>query len=706
MQFGPYRVDPETGELWNGGVRLRVPEQPFQVLVALVERPGELVTREELRDKLWPASTHVDYDHALTTAVKKLRRALHDSPLHPRYIETLPKRGYRFIAPVENGEPAATGAEAAEPGNAPRLRLQRNLAVGALLSVAAGALLWTMRPRPAPEAPPIRRFSIAPAGLSEGRGLRAAVSPDGSMLAWVTPRPESPIWIRSFDREQPRRLEGTEGADLLSWSPDSQSLAFSKDFALRRVSAYGGPVSILCPLSGSIFGGSAWSPDGETVVFSTGLPPVLFEVSAQGGAPRALPDPVVTPAGGGNLDPHFAPAQGRRLLAFAAGGPNSHDLVLRDLDSGEQTIVGPGRRPSYSPRGLLLYQADGAEGGLWAMPFDAQRLAATGPSLPVAETGVQPTLAGDGTLVYVDQPRPAPQRLALYDRSGERLSFLGREQDRISTPALSPDGGRVAYRGLEQGNYDIWVQSVDNPTRLRVSSNLAFDADPLWAPSGDRVVWRGDREGSAEIFTRSVDGRDQEALLISGPGGERPVDFGPGDRLIYSISGFDAGADLWIAQPGGDGGAVATVPLLESQFNETIGRISPDGRLLAYCSDESGVYEVYVRAFEQGGGSPYQVSRNGGCQPRWSRSGEEIFYVSGSTLYSAESFGQRSGAEPPFALFEHSGLATGSPFVTTYDVAPDGETFVLVETLEPSRDVPRGSVVRVVENWWTQLAGR
>ena len=708
MQFGPYRVNPATGELWNGGTKLRVPEQPFQVLIALIERPGQLVTREELRDRLWPADTHLDYDHALTTAVKKLRRTLHDSPLHPRYIETLPKRGYRFIAPVEKEEKepdldrAPQAEESVDAGRAVR---QRNMLAAALAVAAAGGLIWLSLPEAAAPAPRVRRFSISPPMQAPGRGLRAAVSPDGSTLAWVGPGPVSPIWIRTLDREEPRQLEGTDGADLVSWSPDSQYLAFSKDSALRKVSVYGGPVTVLCPLSGSIFGGSAWSPDGRTIVFSTGLPPVLFEVSSQGGQPTPLPDPVVTAAGGGNLDPHFLSLEGRRLLAFAAGGPNAHHLVIRDLETGQQEILGPGRRPNYSPNGLLLYQADGAEGGLWAMPFDAEQLEATGPPLPVAETGVQPTLSSSGDLVYVDEPRPAPQQLALYDRSGERLSFIGRPHDRIATPAFSPDGSRIAYRGLEQGNYDIWVQNVEGPTRLRVSSNLAIDADPLWTPSGDRLVWRADREGNADIYTRSIDGQDQEAVLIAGPDGERPIDWGPGDRLIYSISGFDAGADLWLAQPGNDGGALQARPLLDSDFNETIGRLSPDGRYLAYCSDESGAYEVYVRPFGNGGGSPYQVSRSGGCQPRWSAAGDELFFVSGSTIYAA-----RAAADSDFAigqpdeLFQHTGVATGSPFVTTYDVAPDSQTFVLIERLDQPSSASPGSVVRVVENWWAEIS--
>ena len=711
MQFGPYRVNPDTGELWNGGTKLRVPEQPFQVLIALIERPGQLVTREELRDRLWPADTHVDYDHALTTAVKKLRRALHDSPLHPRYIETLPKRGYRFIAPVEKAgkEPDPIGVpkaeEPADTADAARAISQRNMLAVTLAVAAAAGLIWFSRPEPAAPAPRVRRFSISHPTQTSGRGLRAAVSPDGATLAWVGPGPASPIWIRALDREEPRRLEGTEGADLVSWSPDSQYLAFAKDSALRKVSVHGGPVTVLCPLSGSIFGGSAWSRDGRTIMFSTGLPPVLFEVSSQGGQPTPLPDPVVTPAGGGNLDPHFLPVEGRRLLAFSAGGPNSHDLVIRDIDSGRQETLGPGRRPNYSPQGLLLYQADGAEGGLWAMPFDPEQLTATGPPLLVAETGVQPTLSSEGDLVYVDEPRTAPQQLALYDRSGERMSFIGRPQDRVATPSFSPDGSRIAYRGLEQGNYDIWVQNIEGPTRLRISSNLAMDADPLWTPGGDRLVWRADRDGNNDIYTRSIDGLDEEAALITGPDGERPVDWGPGDRLIYSISGFDAGADLWVAQPGNDGGALQARPLLDSEFNETIGRLSPDGRYLAYCSDESGAYEVYVRPFGNGGGRPYQVSRNGGCQPRWSAAGDELFFVSGSTVYAAQAatapdlvIGQ------PDALFQHMGVATGSPFVTTYDVAPDSETFVLIERLEQPPSASSGSVVRVVENWWAELS--
>jgi Tol biopolymer transport system component/DNA-binding winged helix-turn-helix (wHTH) protein len=712
MRFGPYRVDPQTGELWNGGIRLKVPEQPFQVLVALVERPGELVTREELRDRLWPEDTHVDYDHALTTAVKKLRRALHDSPLHPRYIETLPKRGYRFIAPVEEGEalvaaPAVVEAppaiQAGPDRSADRLRFQRNVAIGALAVAGLGAFLWNARPEPAREPPPVRRFTIQPAGPPEGRGLSASVSPNGTMLAWVTPEQNSPIWIRTFDREQPRRLDGTEGADLVSWSPDSQSLAFATDSTLRKVSVYGGPVTTLCPLSGSIYGGSAWSPDGETIVFSTGLPPVLFEVSSRGGQPTPLPDPVVTPAGGGNLDPSFIQAPGRRLLAFSAGGPNSHDIIVRDLDSGQQAALGPGRRANYW-KGMLLYQADGAEGGLWAMPFDVEELSSSGPPQRVAETGVQPTLSNGGTLVYVDEPRPAPQQLALYDRSGERMRFVGRRQDRIATPAFSPDGNRIALRGLEQGNYDIWVQSVDDLSRTRISSNLAIDADPVWSPRGDRVAWRADREGNAQIYSRSIDGQDEESPLIVGPAAERPVDWGAGERLLYTTSDFDAGADLWIVQPGTDGGAVQARPLLESSFNETNGRLSPDGRYLAYCSDESGVYEVYVRPFGDGG-RPRQISRSGGCQPRWSGAGDELFFVSGDGLYAAP-MAENEDALPdatPIPLFEHASLSTSSPFTTMYDVAPDGQTFVLVETLESPAGRSAGSVVRVVENWWVEV---
>ncbi|MEZ5361836.1 MAG: winged helix-turn-helix domain-containing protein [Bryobacterales bacterium] len=250
MRFGPFRVDPLTGELWNGGIRVRVPEQPFQVLVALVERPGELVTREQLRDRLCLEDTHVDYDHALTTAVKKLQ-ALHDLELAPaRYIETLPKRGYRFIAPVEpageeDDELEADGIEAENSEQEQRLRRQRNLALVALGCVAMGALLWGAKPEPAPPPEPTRRFSISPPSQSDGRGLRVSISPDGRMLAWVTPDARSPIWIRTFDREQPRRLDGTEGADLVSWSPDSQYLAFGSDSALRKISVYGGPVTML-----------------------------------------------------------------------------------------------------------------------------------------------------------------------------------------------------------------------------------------------------------------------------------------------------------------------------------------------------------------------------------------------------------------------------------------------------------------------------
>ena len=732
--FGPFVVDRESGELFKGSVRVHLQEQPFRVLVALLDRPGEVVTRDQLRERLWPDDTFVDFNHALTTAVKKLRRILNDSATYPRYIETLPKRGYRFIAPVgrpqpngaskgtQNGSLAAGSsapndeASAAPEREADRRESQRQVPVGryvlALAAVAVTVAFWAAWTRDSGSVPTtgLRKFEITSKGLPEPAGRPPfrvpVISPNGRHIAFLSGAPVSRIWIRDLDREQPRALEQTEGATGMFWSPDSQYLVFGNRTDLKRVSVHGGAATTIARLSSSLFVGGTWSPDASTIVFSTGLPPVLYEVPAAGGDPRPLIDQIVTAAGGGNSRPIFLPSpRGSRRVVFGVGGPSDSELFARDLDTAEQVQLGPGRRPVYSPSGHVIFEGVGAGSGIWAMSFGGRNFDSFGEPFPIADSGSRASVSNDGTLVYIDGAPARLRQLVWRDRQGRLLSPIGRPQERIRSPRLSPDGERVAARGLEQGNHDIWIHENGREIKTRVSFDPAVDADPVWLPSGNEISWRTTRQGNAEIYYRRLDRDAGPRPLVASELTERPNDWCPdGSCLVYTVTSLENRSDIWFAERSGEGDRFQARPFLRTRFNEVSAQLSPDGRFLAYCSDESGSYEVYVRAFPNGARSR-QISRGGGCAPRWSRDSQELFYIEQDRLIAVPVITHPDFAPgEPETLFRDSSLIMQSLLVANYDVAPDGNSFVLVNTLPAEEKVSRPPSIHLVENWFLEFA--
>ncbi len=270
-KFGTFELDLAAGELRKNGSKVRLQEQPFRLLTFLVHRPGDLVSREELREKLWPADTYVDFDNSLNTAASKLREALGDSAASPRFIETLPRRGYRFIAPLERhgqvGDVSSsvppTPAELKTPAQQTlqaslrRARFQQ-LVLAAALVVAVGlvVVLGLRTPPPAGEAP-LRRFQLVPpvAVSTAIPGINVAISPNGRHIAFVAEGAEGKLWVQDLDQQEPRAIEGTEGARSPFWSPDSGFIGFAAGAELKKISVQGGLVSRVCELPRSGLGG-------------------------------------------------------------------------------------------------------------------------------------------------------------------------------------------------------------------------------------------------------------------------------------------------------------------------------------------------------------------------------------------------------------------------------------------------------------------
>jgi len=697
ISFGPFQADLAAGELRKAGRRVRLQEQPFQVLAALLERPGEAVTRDELRQRLWPDATFVDFDQGLNTAINKLRDALGDSAANPRFVETLPRRGYRFTYPLD----AATAASGSD---------WRKTALVALVAATAAAIVtlsFRDSESPRPE-PPTRRWSFNVRDLQFRVAGEApvAISPNGRQIAYAT---KGSLWIRDLDSETSRRLEGTEGMGIYgtpAWSPDSEFIAFHTPERISKIAAAGGPPTTLCELTLKTHPWQrlSWSTDGSSIVFASGSAPRtrLFEVSAQGGAARLL----LEDFGGANTT-SFLPTPSRRVLLYSRGLYES-ELVVFSFDSGEQLALGRGALPHYSPSGHVVFQSGLLTRGLWALPFSAEGLRATGKAFPIVRDGRSPSVSNDGTLVYAENTAPRDQ-LILLDRGGKTLGPAGRPQPFISQPTFSPDGRRIAVKGGEdETGYDIWIHEVDRPMKTRLTTHDGMDLMPVWSPSGERVAFSSDRAGRRNVHAKDVDSDEEAQLLFAASAmGQWPMDWSPdGNHLALERTG-DAGAmDLWYLERNIEGDYEAK-PIRRNRFIEQSPAFSPDGRFVAFASDRSGRFEVYVCSFPRCT-DVTQVSVNGGRQPRWAKKQEGLYFVESndSMMEAAISTHPRVEVGAPRNLFTSPYLyvpgADGRSWF--YDVSDDGERFVVVE---PSESAGEGSpaLVHVWQNWAAAFAG-
>ena len=507
--------------------------------------------------------------------------------------------------------------------------------LGALLALVF-SFLWLSSTDTVAEAP-LRRFAFTPpvAAGSSRYSASVAISPNGRHIAYTSIDGEGKLWVRDLDQQQPRVIEGTEGAISPFWSPSSDFIGFVAAGELRKVSPQGGLASRLCQLPGSHFHGGSWTPDGRSIVFSSGEPHSLYEVPARGGAPHVLvsaaeSEPPSQEPLGRITWPHFLPPEaGAGVLVFAFGSPSESSMMIQDLKTGHRELLGPGAFPFYSPSGHIVYQSAPEVYDLWALPFSLETLKASGEAFPISENKRYPTVATDQTLVYLDSYGTGQQQLVWVDRGGQKTGEIGVAQEGIDSPALSPDGRLVAVTATEGSNEDVWVYDIARGVRTRLTSAPERDFRPVWSPAGDEVAFTSDRAGNQDIFLRQADGSGEEKILLATPRPESVSDWSrDGKYLLYHTIDPETGADLWYLERNEDGSGWEPHPFLQTPVHQLMPRFSPDGRYVAYLSNESGQMEVYVQPFPEGG-RKVTVSSNGGTQVRWSRDGKELFYVEG-----------------------------------------------------------------------------
>ena len=580
-----------------------------------------------------------------------------------------------------------------------RQRIERALAAAFAIAFL-GLLVFNLTEAP-PEAPPatVTRFSFAPEGLSG-----AQISPDGKYILYAAGTgSESSLWLRSLSDESARQLAGTEGAIAGFWSPDSSWIGFGTATELKRVSIDGGSPITLCelPSRGQFnFLGGSWSPDDERIVFSSGLQ--MYEIAARGGQPQLLFDSSDSPRPHA-VRPHFLPTgSGPAALAYTASqSPAERWVAVLNLETGERRELGPGSLPIYSQNGYLIHgPTNSNERGLWVLPFSLATLEPTKDAFPITTAGLAATLSRDGTLAYLDQAGDAAiQTLVWRNRAGEMLETVGQLQD-MAQPALSPDGQRIAVRSDESGDYDIWVHDLIRSTKTRLTFEEGTEAWPTWSPSGREIAYRWRRS----LLSKAADGTGEAVVLVEAEGSLYTPDWSRDGRyLVYFEVDQETGLDIRYVELQADGDTGEPITFLSTPAAERDPKLSPDGRFLAYVSDESGRPEIYVRPFPDGAGK-WQVSVNGGTNPRWRSDGSELYYVVGTALMAVSvSTGEGFTQGQPQALLESPNLLVGGG---AYDVSADGQRFVTIAPVEDDDQKAEAPSIRVVENWAEEFRDR
>jgi Tol biopolymer transport system component len=620
--------------------------------------------------------------------------------------------GFALGAASPSGSRSTEVAGMTEKLGAPRLLSRERLPWvigGVLLVVLLASLPFTLayfRQGPPADARVMKLSLLPPENTSIDQ---IAVSPDGRWLAFTAATGgKVQLWIRALDSTEARAFPGTEGATYPFWSPDNRFIGFFAGGKLKKIEASGGIPATLCDARVST--GASWSRDG-VILFSFLGGVGLLRVSAAGGEATVVLKPDVTRQETDFTDPSFLPDGQHFLYSKFSPQKDTRGIYLGSLDGKTNVRLLPDDSNAvYAPRdGSSGYLFFGREGTLMAQAFDSRQLKLSGePFLVSAQVG---TILGsivtsrrrnfsvsNSVLVFDSLPNRVRNELIWVDRAGKKLSSLD-DLTRVAVASLAPDGQHfVVSRGEAQtGNNDLWLSDATGKNPTRLTFNSANDDFPVWSPDGSRIVWGSNIEGIYHLYQKAASGAGQESLLLKSDYYKFPTDWSPDGRyILYREVNPKTKFDIWALPVGSQGSDQKPFPVLQTDANEAAAVLSPDGRWIAYTSDESGRYEIYVQSFPAGGGKR-QISTAGGIGTRWA--GNELFYHAPDGRLMAVTVKSGTGfeASAPVPLFE---FRPGGNLITPYyAVTKDGQKFLLSTIVDTEAAAP----LTVVINWAAEV---
>ncbi|HEU4725515.1 MAG TPA: protein kinase, partial [Candidatus Eisenbacteria bacterium] len=618
---------------------------------------------------------------------------------------------------------AASGATAA--GDAPAAGDARNSRGGypwwaallALSLVSAISVFAALRFGAPSKTAPLRKLDLVATDMDHDWFVAPTLSPNGRQFAYTG---KGKILVRDLDALATRTVADISEGTPLAWSPDSRMLIYRDRGTLYKVSAQGGEPTALCkiPGTGAIIG-AAWGRSGK-IAFSVWRGG-MYQVGEGGGDPKLYID--IDPAT--TIDYHYPSWLSNGDLLYVTHWKQDRDSAghvqpLVTIFDGKRPIalhadLGDGDvAPQVTTTGELLFLRSGTGAGIWALAFDAARRRVSGEPFLVAPGAVSISLSDDGSLLYLGgENRDAASEMVWLDRSGKTLETLTPTHPGLEAPSISPDGRRITFVAATNGNQDIWVRDLLRGAETRLTFGGANELAPRWFPSSSRIVYIERAGVAGRYMAVNADGSGGQLEVapradLGGTAGKpSPLDIAPDAKSAIRITNTGGHSHLRVG-PLDAGGVLGSLsPLIQGQPEPDVGQgaISPDGRLLAYVTDDPGKNDLFLTRYPSGAGK-WQVGTDGGREPRWSAKTGELFFLGGSgpgnRWLAAASV--NPAQEPPLEsvtkLFDLGPLTSISDY--DFDVSPDGRRFLFTHITGSAAGVPRRLVL--VENWRSEFS--